>query len=157
MAEIKLTEYQLKEVAKIDKEIHDYLDYLKKLHDKNSHVKGVNIQKLSKKQRAKFDRYNPKVTITRLSNKKIEELVRQKQAILKQKEVSKIVSWDKVRFEDHSIRIVIDGYLSQPFNLPESRKSFEFIKPYIQRTRLSLYKPKHSAIRLSQSKIWTNY
>lgn len=137
MADLQLSEYQLKEIARIDQAIKDYLEYLEKLHGKNSHVRSVNVKKLSKKQRAKFDKYNPKVNITRFSKKKLDELERQKELILKQREVSKSIVWDKVKFDDHHIRIAIDGYLSQPFALPESRKSFEFIKPYIQRTKLT--------------------
>ena len=84
--------------------------------------------------RARLEKQNSH--ITRFSQKKIDELEGQKNLILKQREFSKDIDWGAIRFDDHRIRIVIDGYLSEPFELPESRKSLEFLKMYIKRSRL---------------------
>jgi len=130
----ELSEFQRREIARIDNEIKSYLEYLEKLHAKNLSHNTVNVFKLTKKQRARLEKQNP--SITKFSKKKLADLEHQKTLILKQRQLLKKVEWTAVRFDDYMVRIVVNGLVSEPFSLQESRKSFEHLKSYIQRYQL---------------------
>lgn len=129
-----LSEYQKKELDKIDREIQEYLSYLERLHKKNGHPS--HLSKLAKKNRKK-GKVNNSNSLTRFSQSKLKEFEKRKEFILRQRQVVEEIDWECVRFEDHFIRVSAHGYLSEPFSVPESRKSLEFLKNYIKRSSLT--------------------
>jgi hypothetical protein len=66
----------------------------------------------------------------------IEKLEKQKIVLSNQKIHQATIDWKKIKFENHQIRIIINGHFSEPFPFSDSRDSYEFLKTYILKADL---------------------
>jgi hypothetical protein len=65
--------------------------------------------------------------------KKLEKL---REIILNPKIYTFSIGWNKIKFEDYQIRANINGRITEPYLLSESRASYEYIKPFIEKANL---------------------
>lgn len=132
-----LPNYQRRELQRIDKEIQEYLTYIRKLHNQRQKNLTFTHATISKKQQNRFAKFlKDKNSLPEYAQKKLAELERRKKFIISQKEYKKEISWDNIIFHDYCIQFSLDGMLSEAFPLQESRKSFEFIRHYITKSNL---------------------
>ncbi|TDB64361.1 hypothetical protein [Arundinibacter roseus] len=67
----------------------------------------------------------------------IAKLEKQKTYLQSLEEVHTTIDWSNVKFENFQIRVIINGQYSEPFQLLESRSSYEFLKPYFLKSDLN--------------------
>lgn len=66
----------------------------------------------------------------------IAKLEKQRLFLLKQKKIIVEVNWEDVLFDDFFITFRINNSYTEPFSYAHSRKSLEFLKPYILKRKL---------------------
>lgn len=100
------------------------------------------VEKLNKKTLRKVKKGQPKrqvgipIHLRKFYEEEISKLEKQKHFLQKQKRIKKKINWANVCFEDFHIRIFINNSFSEPYQFANSRKSLEFLKPYIIKRKL---------------------
>lgn len=110
------------DTATIDKRIADYELKLQK--------------KIFRIKRGKLIRTGIPGHTANYIKKEIAKLKKEKEFLLNQKEYRVVVSWSKICFENNQIRLLINNRFTEPFQVSDSRSSYEFLKPYILRATL---------------------
>lgn len=94
------------------------------------------LEKLNKKTLRKVKKGKPPVKVgipyhlRKFYDEEISKLEKQKEFLLKQKEITKEIEWNDIYFDNYFIYFKINKILSEPYQCLNSRKSLEFLKPY---------------------------
>lgn len=92
----------------------------------------LNVKVGRKKKKTKKQPHH----LIKFYTEEIDKLERLKSILENQKTESLNFSWDNVIFEDYKIRLTDSKIIYGPIQLPDSRKSFEYLKPYFNKLNL---------------------
>jgi len=115
------------EILAIDKQIEGYTEELNK----------IILKRESRKGKTKVKLLRIPVHLRKYYKEEISKLEKQKEGLLKQKKVTTVVEWKDVIFDDFYVRFFANKLMTKPYQCPSSRKSLEFLKPYILKRNLS--------------------
>lgn len=113
------------DIATIDNKIQEYIEKL-------------NVKTLRKVKKCKpYQKVGIPFHLRKFYKEEISKLEKQKEGLLKQKKVTTVVEWKDVIFDDFYVRFFANKLMTKPYQCPSSRKSLEFLKPYILKRNLS--------------------
>ena len=116
------------DIYEIDKQI---FEYKVKMEKKIPIKTGTNKGKKGERKMVGIPGY-----LRKFYQDEVAKLEKQKIALQNKKIYETTISWEKVIFENHQIRIIINNHFSEPFLLSDSRCSYAFLKSYILKSDL---------------------